>query len=140
MTAGRSPRRFAPRYSVAPFLAILTALTAGCATGGGGLLGSAATADPQSLIGLAPQQISEALGSPELQRREPPAEVWQYRTAICVFDLYLYEEAEGSRAAHYAARSRSNDAIDPATCLGSVVERYRVAAAEDTDQAPTPSS
>ena len=67
---------------------------------------------------------------PELQRREPPAEVWQYRTTTCVFDLYLYNEEGGLRAAHYEARSRSNGEVDPAVCLGSVVERYRVALAD----------
>ncbi len=132
MMAGRSPRRFA----LVPFLAIITALTASCATVGG----SVATADPDALIGLDPQQIGEALGMPGLQRREPPAEVWQYRSQICVFDLYLYEEEGANRAVHYEARSRSNGTVDPAACLGSVVERSRLAAAEDTDQSVTPSS
>lgn len=138
MTAGRSPRRFAIRS----LLAVITALAAACTTEGGGLLGDygGATADPDSLIGLGPQQIGEALGVPELQRHEPPAEIWQYRTQICVFDLYLYEEEDGNRAAHYEARSPSNGTIDPAACLGSVVERSRLAAAENTVQTSSPSS
>lgn len=126
MTASRSPRRLA---AVTLPIAVAALLMAGCTMTGGGV-GPAAPADPESLIGLAPQQIGEALGVPELQRREPPAEVWQYRTTTCVFDLYLYNEEGGLRAAHYEARSRSNGEVDPALCLGSVVERYRVALAD----------
>lgn len=135
MTMSRSPRRLAERTLP---LAVAALLLAGCAAAGGGFGGSAgpaASADPETLIGLAPQQLGEALGVPELQRREPPAEVWQYRTATCVFDIYLYDEDDGPRAAHYEARSRSNGAVDPALCLGSVVQRYRVASAEETPPA-----
>lgn len=131
MTASRSPRRLA---DAALSFAAAGLLMAGCTSTGDLLIGSsesAASADPATLIGLAPQQIGEALGVPELQRREPPAEVWQYRTTTCVFDLYLYDEEGGLRAAHYEARSRSNGEVDPAVCLGSVVERYRVALAEE---------
>jgi len=126
MTGSRSPRRFA----LVPLVVAATALTAACTSTGGGF-GPAATADPDTLIGLAPEQISDALGAPELQRREPPAEVWQYRTQICVFDLYLHDEDGASRAIHYEARSRSNGEIDPAECLGSVVERPRLASTEE---------
>ncbi len=132
MTASRSPRRLAA--TTLP-IAVASLLIAGCTMAGGPFgagAGPAAPADPNTLIGLAPQQIGEALGVPELQRREPPAEVWQYRTTTCVFDLYLYDQEGGLRAAHYEARSRTNGEVDPALCLGSVVERYRVALANET--------
>lgn len=134
MMASRFPRR---RARIAA-IAVLGALAAGCAPGSDGMMaglgsmfGPSASADPAALIGLAPEQIGETLGRPELQRLEPPAEVWQYRSGLCVFDLYLYDQEEGRRAVHYEARSRSNGAVDPAECLGSVVARERLAAAED---------
>ena len=107
-------RRSRRRFAAVPTIAFAAALSAGCSQTGDGLLsgaGSAAAADPDSLIGLAPQQIGETLGVPELQRREPPAEVWQYRTRTCVFDLYIYEEDGARQAVHYTARSRTNGAV-----------------------------
>ena len=127
-------RRSRRRFAAVSTIVFAAALSAGCSQTGDGLLsgaGSAAAADPDSLIGLAPQQIGETLGVPELQRREPPAEVWQYRTRTCVFDLYIYEEDGARQAVHYTARSRTNGAVDAAQCLGSIVERYRVAEAEE---------
>ncbi len=126
-------RRSRRRLAALSTIVFAAALAAGCSQSGDGLLaGAAATADPDSLIGLAPQQIGETLGVPELQRREPPAEVWQYRTRTCVFDLYIYEEDGARQAVHYTARSRTNGTVDPAQCLGSIVERYRVAEAEES--------
>ena len=126
-------RRSRRRFAAVPTIAFAAALSAGCSQTGDGMLSGAgsAAADPDSLIGLAPQQIGETLGVPELQRREPPAEVWQYRTRTCVFDLYIYEEDGARQAVHYTARSRTNGTVDAAQCLGSIVERYRVAEAEE---------
>ncbi len=128
-------RRSLRRFANASFILLASSLAGACSSGGGFMGGMAsAPSDPDALIGLAPQQIGEALGMPELQRSEPPAEVWQYRTSTCVFDLYIYDEDEGRRAVHYTARSRSNGAVDAAQCLGSIVERYRVASAEDSEE------
>ena len=127
-------RRSVRRFAASTILVFTTALAAGCSPAGDGLMASGGdfeAADPASLIGLAPQQIGETLGLPELQRIEPPAEVWQYRTQSCVFDLYIYDEEGDRRAVHYTARSRDNGEVDAGQCLGSIVERYRVAAAEE---------
>ncbi|NNG04617.1 MAG: hypothetical protein HKM95_11020 [Inquilinus sp.] len=119
------------RFGLFPAVALVL-LGTGCASLLDGMSAMAPPVDPQTLIGLAPQQISAVLGEPELQRQEPPAEVWQYRTEDCVFDLYLYREESDSRAVHYEARSRSNGTVDPAQCLGSVVARSPLAEAPST--------
>ena len=131
MARRRSARRFATPCSAA----LLTVLLAACASGDGLMksANSSVSEDPNGLIGLEPQQIAERLGAPELQRSEPPAEVWQYRTRACVFNLYIYDEEDGRRAVHYTARSRDNGEVDAGQCLGSIVERYRVASAEEAE-------
>ena len=123
------------RFANTSFTLLASSLAAACASGGFMAGGTPfASSDPDALIGLAPQQVGEALGMPELQLSEPPAEVWQYRTSSCVFNLYIYDEEEGRRAVHYTARSRSNGAVDAAHCLESIVERYRVASSEDAEE------
>ncbi len=128
-------RRSCRRLATLPAVILAPALLVACASDDGMFksANSSVTADPGALMGLAPQQISEQLGAPELQRREPPAEVWQYRTSACVFNLYIYDEEEGRRAVHYTARSRANGAVDAAQCLGSIVERNRIASAGQTE-------
>lgn len=103
------------------------ALLAACAPGAGGAGGlAAAPRDPAILIGLDAAGLEAMLGAPELKRREPPAEMWQYRTETCVLDLYLYPGAgDGTPSvAQYAARARTADPaggpVDAARCLGAV--------------------
>lgn len=47
-------------------------------------------ADPEQLIGLSGEEITEKLGKPALIRREGTAEIWQYRRIQCVLDVFLY--------------------------------------------------
>jgi len=108
------------------------ALLAACAPGAGGTGGlAAAPRDPTTLIGLDAAGLEAMLGAPELKRREPPAEMWQYRTETCVLDLYLYP-APGAgggspSVAQYATRARTADPaggpVDAARCLGAVAAR-----------------
>ncbi|MEE8271848.1 MAG: hypothetical protein V3R98_08975 [Alphaproteobacteria bacterium] len=124
------------RWRACLVAAVLAGLTAACAKGPTGHWPHASTgrvesADPDVLIGLPPSEISAMLGEPELRRQEPPAEVWQYRTDRCVFDLYFYTEDGASQAIYYEARDRANGDVDVGQCLGSVVRRDRIASAPD---------
>src|SRR3546814_12494713 len=47
--------------------------------------------DPAQLLGLDRDGVSALLGTPDLIRREAPAEIWQYVGGNCVFDVVLYE-------------------------------------------------
>jgi hypothetical protein len=60
--------------------------------------------DPERLLGLGPNALSDLLGRPELIRRESPAQVWQYRATDCVFDVVLYREV-GSESVTSACTS-----------------------------------
>lgn len=72
-----------------------------------------------SLKGLDSKGIVTVLGEPGLLRRDPPAEVWQYRGSGCVVDLFLYEDRGIHRVAHVQVRPLSNDGgrPDEAVCL-----------------------
>ena len=46
--------------------------------------------DPEQLMGMDHESLTEMLGEPALVRRDGDAEVWQYRADRCVLDLFLY--------------------------------------------------
>src|SRR5471032_694712 len=45
--------------------------------------------DTRELIGLERSEVEARLGTPALRRRDAPAEIWQYRSPLCVLDLFL---------------------------------------------------
>jgi len=57
------------------------------------------------LTGLHPSQIVALLGEPDLRRNEPPAQLWQYRAAHCVLNLFFYRE----RGAYRLTRAETWD-------------------------------
>ena len=58
--------------------------------------------DPDQFLGLSGPGVSERLGAPALVRRDRDAEVWQYRSARCVVDLFLYAEEDGPLTVRHA--------------------------------------
>ena len=88
------------------------------------------SAPPSRLDGLRRGEVSDLLGEPSWIRRESRVEVWQYRSATCTLDLYLYLEAGGFRVAHAEARDGDARQVPVETCLGSI----------RADLAPTPAS
>ena len=71
----------------------------------------------KDLAGLQPADVVSILGSPDLRRAEPPAELWQYRAADCVLNLFFYSEEGGYRLAHAEAWQRTPTAGSvPARC------------------------
>jgi hypothetical protein len=107
--------------AVAAAIAITGALAA-CAAPGGSATSMTASAtasssalsdhrprapDVKDLAGLKPADVLSILGQPDLKRQEPPAELWQYRAADCVLNLFFYDEAGGARLAHVEAWQRT---------------------------------
>jgi hypothetical protein len=103
--------------AVAAAIAITAALTA-CAAPSGSATSTTATTAPYSedakrapdiktLAGLKPAEVLAMLGTPDLKRTEPPAELWQYRAADCVLNLFFYDGASGYRLTHVEAWQRS---------------------------------
>lgn len=58
------------------------------------------------LTGMEPAQVIALLGEPDLRRPEPPAELWQYRDADCVLDVFLYAESGHYRVLRSETRNR----------------------------------
>ncbi len=82
--------------------------------------------DPARIMGLDGTGLTGLLGEPELVRREPPAEIWQYRGASCVFDVFLYEEAGRHRVTYLEARDDTALRIGARGCLNELL-RARLA-------------
>src|SRR5260221_5762501 len=53
--------------------------------------------DTRELIGLERGDVEARLGPPALRRRDAPAEIWQYRSPLCVLDLFLYRDGAATR-------------------------------------------
>jgi hypothetical protein len=82
--------------------------------------------DPARLMGLDRAGLAKLLGDPELTRREPPAEIWQYRGGSCVFDIFLYEEAGQQRVTYLEARDGAARRVGARGCLNELL-RARLA-------------
>lgn len=53
--------------------------------------------DPLALEGRSDDAVRGLFGAPTLIRHEPPAEIWQYRSATCVLDVFLYFSTEAGQ-------------------------------------------
>ncbi len=82
--------------------------------------------DPARLMGLDRAGLAKLLGDPDLTRREPPAEIWQYRGGSCVFDVFLYEEAGRQRVTYLEARDGAARRVGARGCLNELL-RARLA-------------
>jgi len=84
--------------------------------------------NPDQLMGLDPVKLEQRLGAPELRRREPPAEVWQYRSASCILDLFLYATSGIKEVVYLEARDFAAAEVETRRCLrGLLLERQRAA-------------
>lgn len=62
--------------------------------------------DAAGLSGLSAAQLVARLGQPDFRRTDPPAQLWQYRRAGCVLDVFLYRDAGALRVVHAETRAR----------------------------------
>jgi hypothetical protein len=80
---------------------------------------------PASVMGLNRGAIRKLLGEPGVIRRDEPAEVWQYRTAACILDLFLYDEAHEPRVVYAEARTPAAEPAPTGNCLSDVAAKRR---------------
>jgi hypothetical protein len=74
------------------------------------------------LVGLDSTTIEQRLGTPVLRRRDAPAELWQYRSPLCVMDVFLYSDGRSFKVMHVELHSRSVEQVQAPTCLASFDE------------------
>ena len=80
-------------------------------------------ARPDSLLGFRRGDLLARLGTPDLLRREPPAEFWQFAGDWCVLHVYLYETTSSERyeVTHVELLPRGGlDAVPPG-CFGRML-------------------
>jgi hypothetical protein len=78
---------------------------------------------PAALKGMSGAALTHVLGKPSFVRRDPPAEIWQYRVKACTLDLFLYEERGRLSVAHYAVRVPGGGFMGDVACLDEVLAR-----------------
>ncbi|MSP52126.1 MAG: hypothetical protein EXQ91_07025 [Alphaproteobacteria bacterium] len=79
--------------------------------------------DPRRLIGLRASDIAELFGKPQLLRREPPAEIWQYLSNDCVLQMFFYEapDRRSFQVRHVEVRGRNRATRSERECFSSVL-------------------
>jgi hypothetical protein len=77
------------------------------------------------LVGLDGPAVERLLGKPDLSRKEPFAEVWQYAHGDCVLFLFIYAEAGGgARVSHAETGARDGGPTpEPGQCIGAILSR-----------------
>ena len=91
---------------VAPNQPSTTAATASAESGSGLRPADLPASQIETLEHLSAPALLARLGPPDFTRRDPPAELWQYRGATCVLDLFLYPEAGTMTVSHAQTRGR----------------------------------
>jgi hypothetical protein len=77
---------------------------------------------PRKLVGLDRPTLQALLGAPALQRAEGKAELWQYRAAACVLDVFFFAGKDGqSRVTHADLRGRRDSRAAPQGCYADIV-------------------
>lgn len=83
---------------------------------------SPAAPDFQGLVGLGGADLRRLLGEPDFRRQESLAEFWQYRTADCVLDLFLYRDGSAYHVVHADTRDRGFLRVSQSNCYGALVQ------------------
>lgn len=78
------------------------------------------TATSSSVLGLGPRDLEKLLGTPKLVRRDAPAEVWQYRSEVCVLDVFIYQVATGARVKYAEARTMAAEPARTDDCVNTI--------------------
>lgn len=81
---------------------------------------------PDDLIGLDGPSVERLLGKPDLSRKEPFAEVWQYAHGDCVLFLFIYAGKDGpARVSHAETGARDGgETPEPGQCIGAMLSRH----------------
>lgn len=80
---------------------------------------------PAKLVGVDGFDVEEALGKPDFIRKDDGVEIWQYRTAQCILDLFLYQKRGHLSVDHSELRGALPDHPANRTCFKSIVTRLK---------------
>jgi hypothetical protein len=78
------------------------------------------------LHGKTHADLVSLLGAPDFVRRDPPAEIWQYRGVDCVLDLFLYPEAGEVQVVHAETRDRQTLRHAKGGCVTALMRQRKL--------------
>jgi hypothetical protein len=83
--------------------------------------------DPQRLVGLNENAVTDLIGSPSEVRDEPPARVWRYNGNKCSVDVLFYFDLtqQEFRALTYSVEPAGRSDLAQRICLGGIQEAQR---------------
>ncbi len=83
--------------------------------------------EPKPVIGLDRTALSGLMGIPDFKRKDPPAEIWQYRGKICILNVFLYEDGKGGpyTVTHIEFRGFGDAIPAEKICLGGLQQAQR---------------
>ncbi len=81
--------------------------------------------NPKQLFGLSGKRVAALLGPANFVRRDGTAEVWQYRAAECVLDVFLYRRDATLSVAHVDLRQRRAATQPPRRCFAGLLVKQR---------------
>jgi hypothetical protein len=68
--------------------------------------------EPDNLIGYSPSRLKSLFGEPSFVRSDPPAELWQYKNASCIMDLYLYNDGSDNFAVTHLEFRQTEQSVE----------------------------
>ena len=74
------------------------------------------------VLGMDGTEIIKTLGFPIFRRLEPPARIWQYRTTVCVVNIFLYETDREVTAEYVEFLGQKNNNTDENGCFRSILK------------------
>ncbi len=95
------------------------------------LLGACANSAPkqpiikiavEQLLGQNAEWVNANLGQPTFKRKDGQAELWQYKSAECVLNIFIYEDVNGGqrRVLHFDGRDLEGKSIARELCLNNL--------------------
>ena len=79
----------------------------------------------RGLYGLDTEALIARLGTPALKRREPPAQIWQYKTTKCVVLFFLYPNNKDVRVDNIQVLRRDKGPINEKACFLKIVNNKK---------------
>lgn len=78
--------------------------------------------EPDTLVGLSPDEVQEIIGRPVTVADRAPAKIWSYRSRECAVDVFFYLDVGSStfRALTLDLKDSRGKATRAPHCLGSI--------------------
>ena len=90
----------------------------------------------ERLIGLDSDEINDLMGTPSLERAEPPALIWQYRHQVCTVDIFMFDDGGGSTVDHVEVRPTSGTNVNDKDCFTALLRNVPQAGAASAKSGP----